>query len=46
MEDDEFDSRSPIGEIIKHINDICKKTQIDDQLSEVIIFRPKFRSLP
>lgn len=38
MDEDECDYRSPIGRIIKQINASCKKTQIDNQLSEVILF--------
>lgn len=35
MDEDECDLRSPIGQIIKQINVICKKPQIDSKLSEV-----------
>lgn len=35
MNEDEGDLTSPIGQIIKHINIICKKPQIDNQLGEV-----------
>lgn len=37
MDEDECDLTSPIGQIIKHINVICKKPQIDNQLGEVNI---------
>lgn len=35
MDEDECDYRSPIGKIIKHINNITKKPVIDNQLGEV-----------
>lgn len=38
MDEDEWDLQSPIGQIIKKINVIYKKPQIDNQLGEVITF--------
>lgn len=37
MDEDECDFQSPIGQIIKQINVLTKKPQIDNQLGEVII---------
>lgn len=39
MEEVECDFQSPIGQIIKHINTMCKKPEIDEQLSKVILFQ-------
>ncbi|CAH1967090.1 unnamed protein product [Acanthoscelides obtectus] len=38
MESDEehFDERSPVGQIINHVNKLCKKPQIDEQLQQAI----------
>nr|CAH7764450.1 unnamed protein product [Callosobruchus chinensis] len=35
-EDEHFDDRSPVGQIITHINKLCKKPQIDDQLQKAL----------
>lgn len=42
MDEDECDFQSPIGKIIKQINFIGKKPQIDDQLGEVIMLLQDF----
>ncbi|KAJ8956959.1 hypothetical protein NQ317_008520, partial [Molorchus minor] len=36
MEEDEPDYNTPIGKVIKHINTLSKKPQIDEQLSEAL----------
>ncbi|KAJ8951200.1 hypothetical protein NQ314_007701 [Rhamnusium bicolor] len=36
MEEDDCDYGTPIGKVIKHINALCKKPQVDDQLSEAL----------
>ncbi|VEN33599.1 unnamed protein product [Callosobruchus maculatus] len=35
-DDEHFDDRSPVGQIITHINKLCKKPQIDDQLQKAL----------
>ncbi|CAG9856749.1 unnamed protein product [Phyllotreta striolata] len=36
MEDDDFDENSTIGQLITNVNKICKKPQVDGQLSNVL----------
>lgn len=33
MEDEDFDNKSPVGQLIQRVNKLCKKPQIDEQLS-------------